>query len=78
LIGVGPVLLNTSQVVDIDRSGNYVKDQGESWAGYMVHMAKVQKLMAEKFGTKAKVNDFTGKLALLMKAAGGGASAEND
>lgn len=78
LIGAGPVLLNSSQVVDIDRNGNYMKDQGESWAGYMVHMVKVQKLMAENFQSRAKVNDFTGKLASLVKAAGGGSSAEND
>ena len=78
LVGAGPLLLNASQVVDIDRNGNYMKDQGETWAGYMVHMVKVQKLMAENFQSRAKVNDFTGKLASLVKAAGGGSSAEND
>ncbi len=78
LVGAGPLLLNASQVVDIDRNGNYMKDQGETWAGYMVHMVKVQKLMAENFQARAKVNDFTGKLASLVKAAGGGSSAEND
>ena len=78
LVGAGPLLLNASQVVDIDRNGNYMKDQGETWAGYMVHMVKVQKLMAENFQSRAKVNDFIGKLASLVKAAGGGSSAEND
>tara|TARA_E500000178_G_C16719769_1_gene616655 strand:+ start:201 stop:680 length:480 start_codon:yes stop_codon:yes gene_type:complete len=78
LIGAGPLLLNASQVVDIDRSGNYVRDQGETWAGYMVHMVKVQRLMVDEFGVRVKVNDATSDLTALLKAAGGGANAEND
>lgn len=78
LIGVGPLLTNLSQVVDIDRKGNYVRDQGEPWGKYMLHMAKVQQLMVEKFGVKARNNDMTADLAVLAKTLGESASAEND
>ncbi|MEK9726090.1 MAG: DUF4856 domain-containing protein, partial [Rhodospirillaceae bacterium] len=53
LIGFGPVLPNASQVVDIDRKGNYLRDEA-AWGDYMIHMAKVQKLMVDKFGVKAR------------------------
>lgn len=78
MIGFGPLLANLGQVVDIDRKGEYVRDQGSTWGEYMVHMAKVQMLMIDKFGVKARNNDVTGGLSDLMKALGDGASAEND
>jgi hypothetical protein len=78
LIGAGPLLLNASQVVDIDRSGNYLRDQGETWVGYMVHMAKIQRLMVSAFAVKVKANDATSKLSRLVNAAGGGGNSEND
>ena len=59
LIGAGPLLLNASQVVDIDSQGNYVRDQGPDWGEYMLHMAKVQKLMIDQFGVQARNNDVT-------------------
>ena len=52
---------NLSQVVDIDRKGNYVRDQGGTWGEYMLHMAKVQKLMVDKFGVKARNNAISAK-----------------
>ena len=67
-----------SQVVDIDSKGNYVRDQGGSWGKYMVHMAKIQKLMVDKFGVKARNNAISGDIAELTKTLGGGSSAEND
>lgn len=78
LIGYGPLLLNASQVIDVDSDGNYVRDQGAPWGEYMVHMAKVQKLMADAFGVKARNNDVTGEMAALSKSLGGTNSAEND
>ena len=45
MIGFGPLMPNLSQVVDIDSNGNYVRDQGGSWGEYMLHMAKIQKLL---------------------------------
>lgn len=78
MIGAGPLLLNASQVVDIDSKGNYVRDQGPEWGEYMLHMAKVQKLLIDKFGVKARNNDVTGDMKALSDALGGKASAEND
>jgi hypothetical protein len=78
LIGFGPLMPNLSQVVDIDSKGNYVRDQGETWGGYMMHMLKVQKLLISEFGIKARNNDMTGKMAALTKSLGDGASSEND
>ena len=78
MIGAGPLLLNASQVVDIDSKGNYVRDQGSEWGEYMLHMAKVQNLLIEKFGVKARNNDVTGDMKALAETLGGKASAEND
>jgi hypothetical protein len=78
MIGVGPLLLNASQVVDIDSKGNYVRDQGSSWGEYMLHMAKVQKLMIDQFGVKVRKNDVTGDMKALAGKLGDKASAEND
>jgi len=78
LIGAGPLLINASQVTDIDSKGNYLRDQGVAWSEYMLHMAKVQKLMVEKFGVKAKANDVTKEMAALLEKLGDNASAEND
>lgn len=78
LIGYGPLLPNQSQVVDIDREGNYVRDQGVSWGEYMLHMAKAQKLMVDAFNVKTKSNAITGSVAALTEALGESKGAEND
>ena len=78
LIGYGPVLANNSQVVDVDSAGNYVKDQGSGLEEYALHMLKVQKLMADTFGVKARSHDQLGKLGDLVEQLGGGNTAEND
>ena len=77
LIGFGPVMLNSSQVVDIDSKGNYVRDEA-SWGEYMLHMAKAQRLLEDKFGVKAKNKAIAGDLADIAKQLGAGNSAEND
>ena len=78
LIGAGPVLLNASQVVDIDSQGNYVRDQGPDWGEYMLHMAKVQRLMIDQFGVQARNNDMTQEMQELARSLGDKSSAEND
>ena len=78
MIGAGPLMPNLSQVTDIDSKGNYTRDQGSSWGEYMLHMLKVQKLMVDKFGVKARNNDRISAMADLSKSLGGGNSAEND
>jgi len=78
LIGVGPVLLNASQVIDIDRSGNYLKDEAIPFGEYMLHMLKVQSLLADEFGIDARQNDMLADLKSLADKFGSGASAEND
>jgi len=78
LIGFGPLMPNQSQVVDIDSKGNYVRDQGSGVGEYLLHMLKVQKLMADKFGVKARKNDMLKDMAGLSKKLGGSNSSEND
>ena len=78
MIGFGPVLPNGSQVVDIDSNGDFIKDQGQTMSEYMLHMLKIQRLMVEKYGVKARVNDKLAGLEGLMKKVGKGDSAEND
>tara|TARA_Y100001970_G_scaffold45236_1_gene56707 strand:- start:7393 stop:8796 length:1404 start_codon:yes stop_codon:yes gene_type:complete len=78
LIGFGPLMPNLSQVVDIDSSGRYVKDQGSSWGEYQLHMLKLQTLLSQSFPIAAKANDMTAEISTLTEALGDGASAEND
>ena len=78
LIGSGPLLPNLGQVVDIDSTGEYVRDQGSSWGEYMMHMLKVQILLKERFGITALVNDMTEEMSMLTKSMGNGARADND
>ena len=44
MMGLGPVLLNASQVVGIDSNGNFIKDQAQDWNEFKLHMLKIQKL----------------------------------
>lgn len=78
MIGFGPVLLNSSQVVDIDSKGKYVKGEASGLGEYSVHMLKVQKLMIDKFGVGARVNDRVAQLDSMIKKMGSGEAAEND
>jgi hypothetical protein len=78
LIGFGPVLLNSSQVIGMDSSGNYIKDEALSWGEYKLHMLKVQKLMSEAFKVSARSNDKLSDMAGLAEKLGGTNSSEND
>ena len=78
MIGYSPVLANNSQVVDVDSTGNYVKDQGSGLDEYALHMLKIQKLMVDEFGVTARNKDQLGQIGDLMEQLGGSNSAEND
>ena len=78
MMGFGPLMPNLSQVVGVDSSGNFIKDQGSSMGYYKLHMIKIQKLMVETFGVKARAKDKTSGLAALSEALGTKKSAEND
>jgi hypothetical protein len=78
LIGSGPLLINQSQVLDIDSKGNYIRDQGIKTGEYMIHMLKVQKLMVDRFKIKARKNDMMKEMASLTGKLGNSSSSEND
>ena len=78
LIGYGPVLANQSQVLGINSDGSYRKGEGTPSGEYMLHMLKVQKLMIDKFGVKARANDQLADMKALADKVSSGGSAEND
>ncbi|MGH1461351.1 MAG: DUF4856 domain-containing protein [Neptuniibacter sp.] len=78
LIGFSPVLLGNTQVTGIDAKGNYVQSSSINMKEYMLHMLKVQKLMVDQFGVKARANDVMSDLGDLAEKLGSGNSAEND
>jgi hypothetical protein len=78
MMGYGPVLMNASQVVGVDSSGNYIKDQAEEWDDYKLYMLKIQKLMIDQFDVKAKANDQLADMSDLASKLGSTDSAEND
>ena len=78
MIGFGPLLPNGSQVVDVDANGDFIKDQGKGMGEYMLHMLKIQKLMVQEFGVKARANDKLASIKGLIEKVGKGDSAEND
>ena len=78
LIGFGPILLNSSQVMGVNSSGDYIKDEGSSWGEYKLHMLKVQKLMVDAFQVKARNKDKLSDMSNLAEKLGGSNSSEND
>ena len=74
---MGPVLMNASQVTGVNSAGNYIKE-AQSWGEFKLHMLKIQKLMVEKFGVKAKGNDMLADMSSLASKVGSSDSAEND
>ena len=78
LTGFGPVLMNASQVTGVDSQGNYLKEEAQSWGEFKLHMLKIQNLMIDKFGVKAKANDMLSDMADLASKMGNSDSAEND
>ncbi|MEE9327174.1 MAG: DUF4856 domain-containing protein [Cocleimonas sp.] len=78
LVGFGPVLLGGNQVTGVDAKGNYTTGGDKSIGDYMVHMIKVQALLANAFDLKAKKHDVAGEMKGLIESLGKSKSAEND
>ena len=78
MMGLGPVLLNASQVVGIDSNGNFIKDQAQDWGEFKLHMLKIQKLMVDEFRVTAKAKDQLADMSALASSMGSSDSAEND
>ncbi len=78
MMGLGPVLLNSSQVVGIDSNGNFIKDQAQEWGEFKLHMLKIQKLMIDEFGVTARSKDQLAEMSDLADSMGSSDSAEND
>jgi len=78
MMGLGPVLLNASQVVGIDSNGNFIKDQAQEWGEFKLHMLKIQKLMVDEFGVTAKSKNQLAEMEALASSMGSSDSAEND
>ena len=57
MIGFGPVLLNLSQVTDVDTNGNFIMGSSSGMDQYKDNMLKIQKLMVDIFAVEAKAND---------------------
>ena len=70
--------MNASQVKGVDSQDNYLKEEAQSWGEFKLHMLKIQKLMVDKFGVKAKANDMLSDMADLASKMGSSDSAEND
>ena len=56
MMGFGPVLMNSSQVVGMNSKGQFMKDESPDGVS-TTHMLKIQKLMVDTFGVEAKAND---------------------
>ena len=78
MMGFGPVLMNSSQVIGVDSTGNYIKDQSQEWDDYKLHMLKIQQLMVDEFGVVARSHDQLSGMAALAAKLGSSDSAEND
>ena len=78
LMGFGPVTLNNTYVTGMDANGNFVMDRKRSWSDYQLHMLKIQQMMVDTFGVKARVNDGLGDLQALTDKLDSASSAETD
>ena len=78
LIGYGPALLGGGQVTGIDSNGEYTIGGTQDLGNYMVHMLKLQGLLASTFDLQAKKNDATADLEGLVESLGESLNVEND
>lgn len=78
LIGFSPVLLGNTQVIGLDDKGNYIQASSGDMKQYMLHMLKVQQLMVDQFGVKARNKDVLGDMGALADKLGSGGYVEND
>ncbi|MEM7067313.1 MAG: DUF4856 domain-containing protein [Pseudomonadota bacterium] len=78
LVGLGPVTMDYSYVTGVDADGNFVRDRRLNWSDFQLQMLQVQKLMADKFGVKARANDALADLSALADKLDADANAETD
>ncbi len=78
MVGYGPMLMDETQVIGIDSDLNYVMGKNYSWNENKLHMLKIQKLMVDKFGVKARSHDQLADISDLASKLGSSESAEND
>ena len=78
MIGFGPVTLDNRYVTGIDADGEFVMDRRLTWSDYQHQMLKVQKLLINKLGVKARGNDQTAALEALAEKLEADANAETD
>jgi len=87
MVGYGPILMDETQIVGIkgmtDSDGKYITSEYEMGKIYSMHdaklhMLKIQQLMIDKFGVKARSNDMLADMTDLASKIGTSESAEND
>lgn len=78
LIGFSPVSLTGEQVSGVDTNGGYTIGQRMDIGEYMIHMARLQKLLREEFNLAALKNTITDDMQALSDKLGEKKSAEND
>lgn len=78
LVGFSPVNLTGEQVTGLDANGNYVTSKTITLGEYMINMAKLQRVLKERFTLKATKNEVTDNIEALSKMLGEKESAEND
>ena len=79
LIGFSPIMIGGTQVTGIDAGGNYVQGNTVSLEEYQLQLLKVQQLMVDQFGVKARNKDVLASMGSLIEKMGAkAAAAEND
>ena len=78
MIGFSPVHLGGTQITGIDGYYNYTQGESETMGEYMIHMLKIQRLMADTYNLQAKANDQMAEMEGLVESLGESVSAEND
>ncbi len=78
LIGFGPVTLDNRYVTGVDAEGNFEMNGRKTWEDYQLHMLKVQALLGEQFGLKARAKDQTAALQSLADKLDAASNAETD
>ena len=78
LVGYGPVMIGNTQVKGLDGSGEYMQGASVTMEEYMLNLLKVQNLMKEEFGIKARLKDQTAGLEKLVQELATKDNSEND
>lgn len=78
LIGFGPVLLGGTQVIGIDGNNDFIQSYSMNFEQYQLNMLKVQQLMVDEFGVKARNKDVLSDMSGLADKLSSGVAVEND